>query len=65
MKAAKQHLQGCGISYSGSVKGGIELHGDRVIYPVGSALLLTQGPETEFLTSGTAKVDAGQRHDEK
>ena len=58
MEAAKQQLQGCGISYSGSVKGGIELHSDLLIYPVGSALLLTQGPEIKSLTSDGAKVDA-------
>ncbi len=58
MEVAMQQLQGCGIRYSGNVKGGIELHGDRVMYPVGSALLLTQGSDTDSLTTGTAKVDA-------
>lgn len=57
----KHHLRGSEISYSGEVAGGIQLQGDFMFYPVGSAVMMKSSTDSVLLGSEEAKVSAELR----
>ncbi len=56
MEEAQDQLDSCEVSFSGDVIGGIELQGDLILYPVGSAVVAKSTTTMDTLRFGDAKV---------